>query len=152
MLDCGTSRDRAGDMIRIRRTIGDEKALIDLQRACLPGDLPLRPPTVKYWWLALDDDGAAVGFAGMNPVLSWPGAFYLCRAGVLPSARGQGLQRRLINARIAHARRLGGTVAISDTTARNFPSSRNLIAAGFRPYWPAIPWALPESSYWNRTI
>ena len=139
-------------MIRIRKTISDHDTLIVLQRACLPGDLPLKPSTVAHWWLALDEDGAAVGFAGMNPVLSWPGAFYLCRAGVLPSARGQGLQRRLINARIAHARRLGGTVAISDTTARNFPSSRNLIACGFRPYWPAIPWALPDSSYWNRTI
>jgi GNAT superfamily N-acetyltransferase len=139
-------------MIRVCRVIGNEQVLIDLQTVCLPGDEPLHPSRVKWWWLALDEDGAAVGFAGMNPVVSWPGAVYLARAGVLPVARGRSLQRRMINARIAHARRIGARVAISDTTARNYPSARNLIACGFRPYWPTVPWALPDSIYWTRSI
>jgi GNAT superfamily N-acetyltransferase len=139
-------------MIRVCRVVGSEQVLIDLQTACLPGDDPLNPSKVSWWWLALDEDGAAVGFAGMNPVASWPGAVYLARAGVLPVARGRGLQRRMINARVAHARRIGARVAISDTTARNFASSRNLIACGFRPYWPTVPWALPDSIYWTRSI
>jgi GNAT superfamily N-acetyltransferase len=139
-------------MIKVRRVDGNNQVLVDLQRTCLPGDEPLNPSKVRWWWLALDEDGAAVGFAGMNRVASWPGAVYLARAGVLPAARGKGLQRRLINARISYARRIGSTVAISDTTARNFPSSRNLIACGFRPYWPATPWALPDSIYWQRQI
>lgn len=120
-----------------------------LQRECLPADVPARASR-GWWWLAVDDDGAAVAFAGLRAVASWPGCVYLCRAGVLPSHRGQGLQRRLIRARLAKARAMGATTAITDCTARNFPSARNLIACGFRPYWPERPWALPDSIYWTR--
>lgn len=126
--------------------------LLDLQTNCLPGDEPEMPRKGGWWWLAVDESGKAIGFAGMRPSERWQQTAYLCRAGVLPEYRGQGIQKRLIRVRLAKARVLGNTHAITDCTTENPASARNLIAAGFKPYWPQNPWALPHSIYWIRKL
>jgi len=138
--------------IRIIAVDSAYKALIDLQLLCLPSDDPETPKEESWWWLAIDEDGKAVGFAGMRPSDRWQQTMYLCRAGVLPEYRGQGIQKRLIRVRLIKARSLGNTHAITDCTTENPASARSLIAAGFRPYWPQIPWALPHSIYWIRKL
>ena len=138
--------------IRIIAVDSAYKALIDLQLLCLPSDDPETPKEGSWWWLAIDEDGKAVGFAGMRPSDRWQQTMYLCRAGVLPEYRGQGIQKRLISVRLIKARSLGNTHAITDCTTENPASARSLIAAGFRPYWPQIPWALPHSIYWIRKL
>jgi GNAT superfamily N-acetyltransferase len=138
--------------IRIIAVDSAYKALIDLQLLCLPSDDPETPKEGSWWWLAIDEDGKAVGFAGMRPSDRWQQTMYLCRAGVLPEYRGQGIQKRLIRVRLIKARSLGNTHAITDCTTENPASARSLIAAGFRPYWPQIPWALPHSIYWIRKL
>lgn len=139
------------NQIRIIPVDSAYKALIDLQLTCLPGD---EPETAQngWWWLAVDEDGQAVGFAGMRPSDRWQRTMYLCRAGVIPGYRGRGIQKRLIRARLAKARALGNTHAITDCTTENPASARSLIAAGFRPYWPQVPWGLPHSIYWIKKL
>jgi len=137
--------------IRIVPVDNAYKSLADLQRTCLPGDEPEATQN-GWWWLAVNKDGQEVGFAGMRPSDRWQQTMYLCRAGVLPEYRGQGIQKRLIRARLAKARALGNTHAITDCTTENPASARSLIAAGFRPYWPQVPWGLSHSIYWIRKL
>ena len=139
------------EAIRIRRVDAADKVLTDMQALLFPAD-KIVPARVGEWFLALDPDGAAVAFAGMTPVKSWPGAWYFNRCAVLPEWRGQGLQRRLIHARARRATRIGGRFAISATMAWNVPSSANLIACGFGPYWPQEPWLAESACYWMREL
>lgn len=120
--------------------------LMMLQAACLPGDTP-HNVDVGSWWIAENDD-SAVGFAGMVPSLRWSDTIYLCRSGVVQSHQGNGLQKRMISARVRHARRLGYRWAITDTTD-NPASSNSLIAAGFKLFKPTRPWGFDNTNYWR---
>jgi GNAT superfamily N-acetyltransferase len=135
---------------RIIRVDHADKVLIDLQAEIFPADTPA-PVSVGEWFLAVDDDGAAVAFAGMVPVKSWAGVWYLNRCGVLPAWRGQGLQRRLIHARVRRANRFMAPAVISATMPWNVRSTANLLACGFGPYWPDRPW-LEGGCYWVRWL
>jgi GNAT superfamily N-acetyltransferase len=124
-------------------------ALTWMQTECLPEDDPLDPET-GVWWLAIDD-GVPVAFASVHPSQQWLDTVYLSRAGVLPQARGNGLQRRLIQARLRYARARGYRHAVSDTS-QNPVSANNLIRSGFRMFSPSQPWGLPTSLYWTRKL
>ncbi len=106
---------------------------------------------VGWWWLAYDEAGEPVGFAGMRPALSEPEAVYLSRCGVLSGHRGRGLQRRLLQARLRHAKALRCPAAIT-TTYCNPPSGNNLIRAGFRLYAPGAPWGSEGTCYWRLSL
>jgi GNAT superfamily N-acetyltransferase len=82
------------------------------------------------WW-AVWSGGEAVGFAGAKPDGK---DAQLTRAGLLPSARGAGLQRRLIQARLKWARERGARNALTYTSALNVASMRQLVREGFVPY------------------
>lgn len=99
------------------------------------------------WWLAISAEQGPLGFAGLSPGPT-PRSGYLCRAGVAPSARGQGLHKRLIQVRLAFARRIGLQLVVTDTL-RNPRSEQNLVACGFEPFVPRHPWALVHSRYWR---
>lgn len=103
-----------------------------------------------HWWVAYDGD-QPVAFAGLAPSKSTPGAGYLCRAGVLPSHRGQGLQRRLLEARERKARALSMPALVTDTFD-NPHSSNNLIKAGFRMYEPQAPYGRLGTCYWRKPL
>lgn len=126
-----------------------EETLIELQRACLPHD-SLYMPDEGVWWIAYHRR-TPVGFACLVPSLQIPDGVYLSRAGVVPYARGHGIQRRLVRARLAWAKREGYNWAVSDTTD-NGPSANNLIACGFRLYTPGIPYSFARALYWKKKL
>lgn len=136
--------------IAVREVDGFEEhdTLIELQRQCLPTS-PLYEPDRGFWWIAYDERGMAVAFAGLTDLRD--GSGYLCRSGVLPSHRGHHLQRRLIQARERKARTVGLKTLITDTTL-NPASVNSLIGCGFKNYEPQNPWAFRETNYWKKTI
>ncbi len=135
----------------IRRAHGAELDVVErLQKLILPYDKP-DCTSSGAWWLARDENGAPVAFAGIKQSVHWSDAMYLCRSGVLGRARGKGMQRRLIAVRERHARRLGKNWLISDTTD-NPASANSLIGAGFRMYEPSSPWGLKAACYWRKKL
>lgn len=135
--------------ISIRRS-RDEVTLLTLQKECLPGDEPL-DARKGDWWVA-EMDGEPVAFACLRPDRSDPATGYLARAGVLPKARGQGLQKRLIRVREARAKALGMKVVVTDTANFNVASSNSLIACGYKLYQPANRWGFADANYWKKVI
>ena len=127
-----------------------ERAIMRLQKQCLPFDDPL-PCDEGYWWLAWADDGRLAGFCSLHPSRRWRDTGYLSRAGVLLHYQGYGLQKRLIKVRERFAKRLGWLWLVSDTTL-NPPSANSLISCGFKTYTPSYPYMAPESIYWRKRI
>lgn len=123
--------------------------LARLQRLTLPHDKPYDPRKAA-WWIAYID-GAPAAFGGITTSRQWADCMYLCRAGVAPAYRGHGLQRRMIWVREAHARRVGATWVVTDTTD-NPPSSNSLIACGYRLFDPSRPWGGRTTLYWRKRI
>lgn len=103
------------------------------------------------WWVAFDRE-VPVAFAGLRPSSRWDNTGYLCSSGVLPVARGRGLQKQLIRKRVARAREHGWHTVITDTLCTNAASMKNLIECGFRPYSPQVRWGDPSAVYWRRTV
>jgi GNAT superfamily N-acetyltransferase len=120
-----------------------------LQNICLPYDQPT-DTNFGCWWVATKD-GQDVGFAGLTRSLSWTDCGYLCRAGVVPDARGQGLQKQLIRVRIRQAKALGWNWLVTDTTD-NPASANSLIATGFKIFEPTKPWGFKNTLYWRRKL
>lgn len=108
------------------------------------------------WWIARDPEGNAVAYAGarlFNGSADKPYKMaYLVRAGVLPSARGAGLQRRLIHCRVQWAQRQKAKAAITYTLHSNSPSANNLFKAGFVLYQPEVGWVGDDVLYWWKTL
>lgn len=108
------------------------------------------------WWaaypvLANGTLGPLAAYAGARLVDEGT-ALYLCRAGVLPWARGQGLQRRLIQTRVRWGKAQGATRAITYTMPSNPASANSLIRCGFRAYSPARAWTGPGACYWLKAL
>jgi len=118
-----------------------------LQKTCLPHD-KIYPLTKGYWYVVFSETGEAVGFGGIVPSTRWSDTMYLCRAGVVPTHQGQGLQKRLIRQRIKVAKRLGMRWVITDTN-ENPASANSLIAIGFKMFEPSQPWGLRTALYWK---
>ena len=91
-------------------------------------------------WLAHDETGTPVGFCAARKLRGENGVF-LNRAGVLPCANGQGLQKRMIRARIQWAKSIDADYAITYVLHHNHASIVNLLKAGFRFSEPAWKWA-----------
>jgi GNAT superfamily N-acetyltransferase len=123
------------------------KLLCALQTSCLPGDT-VYETTNGWWYVAYDENMVPVGFAGVVPSLRWGDCGYLCRAGVLPSHRGHGLQKKLIRARVKKARQLGWNWLVTDTY-ENPASSNSLISTGFKLFDPTKPWGANKTLYWR---
>jgi hypothetical protein len=90
----------------------------------------------KYWWLVFEGR-FPVAFAGL--ALYYPTRGFLIRAGVLPSARGNKLQQRLIRVRDRAAKRFGlvRNVTYTDSVGLSgTKSSNNLIECGYRLFKP----------------
>jgi hypothetical protein len=127
-----------------------QSLLLFLQKQILPADQPYEP-TRGHWWIAYAENGKPVGFAGLVRSTKWTDTGYLCRAGVMDGFTGNGLQLRMIKARIAQAKRLGWNWCITDTT--NNPASANsLINAGFKIYTPANKWSFRNAIYWKYKV
>lgn len=88
-----------------------------------------------------------VAFATMRPSAQFSDAAYMTRCGVRKEWRGNGLQHRLIKARVAYARKQGYNFVVTDTT-ENPRSANNLIKEGFLTYLPERPYGYRETIYW----
>ena len=121
-----------------------------LQKKCLPGDAP-SDTTTGWWWIVYDALNLPCAFAGLVPSIRWRDTGYLCRAGVISSHRGQGLQKRLIRARVRQAKALGWNWLITDTY-ENPASSNSLIACGFKLFEPTKPWGADKTLYWRKKL
>ena len=127
-------------------------ALVDLHQQCFRAcEFDPLLMARAHWWLASDARGRALGFAGLTAQPSGRGSGYLCRAGVVPRARGQGVHRRLIRVRLAFARKTGLHDVVSDTW-RNPGSAANLVACGFESFRPHRPWGLSGALYWRNAL
>jgi len=124
--------------------------LSELQKICLPNDRP-HDTTYGHWWIISDAHGVACAFAGVVPSSRWTDTGYLCRAGVIPTHRGYGLQKRLIRARIRQARSLDWNWLITDTF-HNPASANSLISTGFKMFEPTKPWGANGTLYWRLNL
>ena len=122
-----------------------------LDRLCFPWDTPYRTAGA-VWWLAYDADGEPVGYSGLKWLASQE-MWFMCRIGVLPSARGKGLASRLTAVRLRHAARARpGTQAVTYCTRDNLASANNLIRHGFKLYEPEEAYGGPGDLYWSRDV
>jgi GNAT superfamily N-acetyltransferase len=119
-----------------------------LQLAILPSDTPHE--LEGYWWIAYDGE-LPIGFAGVTQSKRWGDTGYLCRAGVIRSHRGQGVQTRLIRVRERKARDIGWNWLITDTY-KNPASANSLIRCGYRTFLPANPWSFDGAIYWRKRL
>lgn len=134
------------------RNINERAEIIQLHLECFRrNELHDEMLDRGFWWMAFDESREPIGFAGMHPSVRWSDAVYLCRSGVTFAARGQGLQKRLIAARLVSARHYGFRHVITDTR-RNPASANSLIACGFRMYQPAAPWSFRDACYWKKEL
>lgn len=80
-------------------------------------------------------------------------AVFLERAGVLPIANGQGLQRRMIRLRESWARQQSGAQEMLTYVApRNYQSMVNLLRCGYRFYEPNYPWGIEGGHYFRKEL
>lgn len=124
--------------------------IVHLDTLCFAGSAPPLTSRDGCWWMATRD-GNPVGYAGIMQAASTPDGGYLARAGVMPAARGEGLQKRLIRLRLRYAKAQGWRTVVTDT-CDNPASANSLIACGARMFNPDSPWGLPRSLYWRFTI
>ena len=124
-----------------------QQRLSELQRLCLPSDIPYDTNT-GYWWTATNALGALVGFAGLVYSSRWGDCGYLCRAGVVPSSRGQGIQKKFIRVRIRQAKAMNLKWLVTDTY-HNPASSNSIISCGFKLFDPSVPWGAKGTLYWR---
>jgi RimJ/RimL family protein N-acetyltransferase len=136
--------------VHVRYTEDDDT--VDELRALNTALLPGSPPHEDTDWWGVWVGGSLVGYAGARAPAEWPGVYFLSRAGITEQARGQGLQRRLVRARVARARRLGCHSCITYTSPDNAASMRTLIACGFKPYVPEPAYVGDAYVYWRKAL
>lgn len=108
-------------------------------------DIPTKLDQSK-WFIAWEK-GVPLGFAGIT---FWGnGKAFLSLAGVLPEHRGRGIQKRLIMARIAYAKKWGVHQVVTYTVVNNPESQRSLIKCGLLPYTPKTFFAGKKVIYFS---
>lgn len=106
-----------------------------------------------YWWLGLGKSGDYACFAGLYPKFDGtPTTAFLGPAAVAEKYRGQGLQRRLIRARVTMARKLGIKRLVTYVVRSNEVSANNLIRCGFSLYLPKTLWGGETSYYFEKGL
>jgi N-acetylglutamate synthase-like GNAT family acetyltransferase len=116
--------------VKIERTRNYD-TVREMNRMFFP-EAPLEDIEGSDWWLVRNDAKQVVAYAGLYVALKEEA--WLSRVGVLPVARGGGLQSRLIRAREARARKLGYGKVFTYTDPGNHRSNKNLAANGYVPY------------------
>jgi GNAT superfamily N-acetyltransferase len=137
--------------VRARKVDPEQYAdvLLSMDEACFPGDK--RPGLHGDWWL-IEEGDVLKAYCALWPSVRQDGAGYLARAGVLPEARGLGLQRRMIRLRERAAKAKGWNLLFSDTSKENVASSNNMIRCGYKLWRPSDPWSFDDALYWRKVI
>lgn len=138
---------------RTRRVDGADEDIADTLRELHEltfGDTAPQVSTEEgHWWITYLGK-EPVAFCGLVPsIYEFTG--YFKRVGVLQAHRGHGLQRHLMSVFEKHARRLGWTHIVSDTTD-NIPSANCMIKSGYTLFAPAVPWSLSHALYWRKKL
>ncbi len=146
--------------MRVRRAT-DLDVVVDLDNECFTDDDQVRPRDGGAWWVATDD-GRPVGYSGGRVWERDGGVFIIERQGVIPEARGHGLQRRFIRAALNYAKREGLSSVWSYTAHWNVHSSNNFIRTGFVLWSPSHWGGVPNPAevvedgagwlYWKRDL
>ena len=126
--------------------------VVPLDEICFPEDIRVAVPG-SLWWVAWDGT-EPVGFAGLR-LCSLPenrGLGFLCRAGVIPSHRGRGIQKKLIRVRETAARQLGIKELVTYCISSNNPSMNSLVRCGYKFYSPATRYGGAGSVYLRKKI
>ena len=101
------------------------------------------------WWLAWQGE-TPVGYCGLQ--IDKYGA-YMDRAGVIPLARGNRLQKRFLTVRERYAKKQGMTRCYTYIATWNVRSMNSLIAMGYKTYNPEWRWAEPvEAIYFYKEL
>ena len=99
-------------------------------------------------WIAYQgDEHDAVGFLYAEPMHD--GSWYFSRVGVMPSARGCGLQREFMSRLEGWAKRVKVPTLVS-TTYLNPHSANNFVREQWMTYLPAFPWGVADTIYWRK--
>lgn len=130
----------------IRRT-EDEQTVYALHLLIFPCDE--WEPSDAYW-LVRDEHGEPVGFCSTKYLAAEKTVFF-SRAGLLPRARGNGLQRRMIQVRERWAASIEAEAIVTYVVYGNNSSLANLLKRGYLLYEPARSWA-GEVHYFQKTI
>lgn len=96
-------------------------------------------------WLVYDGDDP-VAFLYAEPVSD--DMWYFSRVGVMPGARGRGLQGRLM---ALMEKALRGHLIVS-STYENPPSANRFVERRWKTYMPAGPWGAAGTIYWYKDL
>lgn len=105
-----------------------------VMRVLALGDIDNIEYSKNILWLVRDKK-KAIGMCSLKP-LPDEGSVFFSYSVIDPKYRGRGIQRKLIRARLAWAKRHGYTCASTYTLKDNYPSMSNLIKCGFMFYDP----------------
>ena len=105
-------------------------------------------------WFLIEDDGNPVAYCGWRKINANIGE--LCRSGVLPEARGKGLQKYMLGYRESVMRNRQIILSVTTTDKNNFRSINNLIDCGYRACakddWPTVKADKSGAVYWKKRI
>ena len=105
------------------------------------------------WYVAMYKD-TVIGYCGWRYVNNSVGE--LCRSGVLPDWRGDGLQSKMISYRENVMKSKGIIISVTTTYQNNFVSMNNLIKAGYLTCasedWPNVDGLKNGSVYWKKKL
>jgi hypothetical protein len=118
-----------------------------LNEAC--GLAPFPIEGTEWWITYLGKEAVAYLGLQVSVLPAFAGLSWIPRTGVLPQARGGGLETKMARRALAWARAQRGLVGCVTYTVNNPASATSLIRAGFLPYEPEGPWAEKGAAYWR---
>lgn len=129
------------------------KTIVRLDEQCFPGDFRVGVNNT-WWWIARDKKNRPIAYSGLRKCLQPynKGYGYLCRAGVLPKFRGNGIQKTMIHARVKYAKFLGLKAVVTYVAPDNLASANSLIGCGFKLYHPVYRWGGKDCFYFRRVL
>jgi GNAT superfamily N-acetyltransferase len=101
------------------------------------------------WWIVWDEHKSPVGYCG---VILYKDFAVHKRCGVLPCARGHGLQKKLIKTRENFARKNGCEMICTYVSIENNFSANNLFDCRYRAYNPDWRWGGDHYLYIQKTL
>ncbi len=101
------------------------------------------------WWIVWDENDNPVAYCGV--VLYNDFAVHK-RCGVLPIARGHGLQRRMLRIRENYAKKNGAKSICTYVSVQNSISANNLIKSGYLVYNPEWRWGGDDFLYIEKKL
>ena len=105
--------------------------------------------TGAEWWIAWDENWEPVGYCG---VIVYDGFAIHKRCGVLPRARRNGLQKKMLRLRENYARKHGCESIMTYVSIHNCTSANNLFNAGYRAYNPEWRWGGDSFLYIQKSL